>query len=126
MKVIEINQKDEKFYEYLGSIFGSREIETKIGDRIYDDKNKEWYLLIEKEIVLALISIVKSKIKNIYGTNERYVSELLKEVMKKEEIQPSIVTRVYIDSYKKCNFIIEDGKYKNFVKITRKEGEEYE
>ena len=51
--IIKITNKDEKFYQYMGKFFGSRLVERQTNDRIYDDNNKEWYIYIEEEKVMA-------------------------------------------------------------------------
>lgn len=116
--VIKINNKDKNFYEYMGRFFGSRLIEKQTNDRIYDDDNKEWYINIEDNRVVAFISISNNVIKNIYTTKEQYLEELLKKVKKEQNIKYSIVTNNYIDIYEKCGFKThKNQEYKNFVTI---------
>ena len=122
MEIIKITQEDTDFYKYMGKVFGSRKIESKINDRIYDDKNKEWHILIEEEEILAFLSIANNKIKNIYGEESKYIIELLQEVSKTQNIEASTVTRVYQECYEKCGFRVLDKQYKNFVVIEKKEG----
>ena len=43
--IIKMTNKDEKFYEYMGRLFGSRLVEKQTNDRIYDDDSKEWYII---------------------------------------------------------------------------------
>ena len=59
-----INNKDKKFYMYMGKFFGSRLVERQTNDRIYDDDTKEWYVYIENNTVLAFLSIQNKIIKN--------------------------------------------------------------
>ena len=105
--IVKMNNKDEKFYEYMGKFFGSRLVEKQVNDRIYDDDKKEWYLYIENKII-----------KNIYGYKEKYLEKLLKYVKMNERISTSVLTKKYIQIYENCGFsIIESGSYKNFVTI---------
>ncbi len=116
--IVKMNNKDEKFYEYMGKFFGSRLVEKQVNDRIYDDDKKEWYLYIENNVVLAFASIQNKIIKNIYGYKEKYLEKLLKYVKMNERISTSVLTKKYIQIYENCGFsIIESGSYKNFVTI---------
>lgn len=115
---VKMTNKDEDFYKYMGKCFGSRLIEKQTNDRIYDDNNKEWYMYIQEEKVMAFISINNGVIKNIYTTKEEYLEEILKKIKEENNISYSIVTKYYIDIYKKCGFKVADnGDYKNFVTI---------
>lgn len=117
-----ITNKEENFYQYMGKIFGSRSIERQINDRIYDDDSKEWYVYLKEEKVMALVSISKNVIKNIYTTKEKYLEEILKKVKEEKNITYSVVTKSYTEIYQKCGFkISENQEYKNFVTIYTEE-----
>lgn len=117
-----ITNKEENFYYYMGKIFGSRLIEKQINDRIYDDDSKQWYIYLEEEKVMALVSISKNVIKNIYTTKDKYLEEILKKVKEENNITYSIVTKRYAELYQKCGFkISENQEYKNFVTIYTEE-----
>lgn len=116
--VIKIMNKEEKFYQYMGKFFGSRLVQRQTNDRIYDDDNKQWYIYLEAEKVLAFVSVSKNTIKNIYTTKEKYLEEILKEIRKDINITYSIVTNCYTEIYEKCGFIVNKNQdYKNFVTI---------
>ena len=116
--VIKMTNKDKKFYQYMGKFFGSRLIEKQTNDRIYDDNDKEWYIYLEEEKVMAFISISQCKIKNIYTVKEKYLEDLLKEIKSENNITYSIVTNAYEETYKKCGFKVHnDNTYKNFITI---------
>ena len=121
--IIRINNKDEEFYKYMGKCFGSRLIEKQTNDRIYDDSNKEWYVYIEEEKVMAFVSISQGIIKNIYTTREKYLEEILNKIKEENTINTSIVSNSYVEVYKKCGFKVSNNQeYKNFVTIcTQKE-----
>lgn len=119
--IIKITNKEEKFYQYMGKFFGSRLVERQTNDRIYDDDNKEWYIYLEEEKVMAFVSISKNVIKNIYAIKEKYLEEILKEISKNNNITDSIVTNYYAELYEKCGFKInKEQEYKNFVTIYTK------
>ena len=116
--IIKINNKDEKFYWYMGKFFGSRVVERQTNDRIYDDDSKEWYLYIEEEKVKAFASINKNVIKNVYTIKDEYLEKILNKIKKEMPITYSTVTNFYTEIYEKCGFIIDQGQaYKNFVTI---------
>ncbi len=120
--IVKMNNKDEKFYQYMGKFFGSRLVERQTSDRIYDDEKKEWYLYIEENVVVAFTSVQNKILKNLYCYKEKYLEEILiyikKEEKKQEKIGNSVVTRKYIEVYEKCGFKIQDSEgYKNFVTI---------
>lgn len=116
--VVKMINKQEKFYQYMGKFFGSRLIEKQTNDRIYDDDNKEWYLYIEEERVMAFVSINNNVIKNVYTTKEKYLEEILRAIQKENEITYSIVTNYYREIYEKCGFKISKNQdYKNFITI---------
>ncbi len=116
--IVKINNKSEKFYQYMGKFFGSRLVERQTNDRIYDDDKKEWYVYIENDNVIAFVSIQNKVMKNIYCYKEEYLEKLLTRVSKEEQIETSILTKQYIDVYKKCGFeVIDKQVYKNFVMV---------
>ena len=120
--VVKLNNKDSNFYMYMGKIFGSRLIERQTNDRIYDDNEKEWYVAIEEEKVVAFVSLSHQMIKNIYTTKEKYLEEILKVIKEKVKIKPSIVTNIYKEIYQKMGYSLEkENNYKNFVVIYNKE-----
>ncbi len=113
-----MNNKDKDFYLYLGKFFGSRIVQTKTKDRLYDDDNKTWYLYIENEKVQAVVSVCDGIIKNVYCTNEDLLVELLKKIKKDVNLVSSTVPICYEESYRKAGFkITRLGTYKNFVLI---------
>lgn len=116
--IIKINNKDKKFYQYMGKFFGSRLVEKQTNDRIYDDDKKEWYLHIKDNTVVAFVSMQNKVIKNVYCYKGEYLEDILNYIKKKEKIGNSILTRTYIEVYKKCGFKVFDNEtYKNFVTI---------
>ncbi len=120
--IIKMTNKDEKFYEYMGRLFGSRLVEKQTNDRIYDDDSKEWYIYLEEDKVVAFVSISKNVIKNIYTTKEKYLEEILNQIKEENHITYSIVTKSYAEIYEKCGFKISKNQdYKNFVLVYTEE-----
>lgn len=115
--ILKLNNKSENFYNYLGRFFGSRIVQVTTQDRMYDDNNKEWYIYLQESSVTSIVSISNNKIKNIYTTNIDNLESLLNYIKAEINIFPSIVTNIYTKIYEKCNFKIENGNYKNFVRI---------
>lgn len=117
--IVKMNNKNEKFYQYMGKIFGSRIIQNQTNDRIYDDDNKIWYLNIEDEKVLAFISIANNTIKNVYAIKDISIEELLKVVREENKINLSTVTNIYEELYKKAGYKVEKSEnLKNFLIIS--------
>lgn len=116
--IVKMTNKDKGFYEYMGKFFGSRLVERQTNDRIYDDNNKQWYILLEKEEVKAFVSASNNKIKNIYTTDNKYLEKILNKMIKDGGIVTSVVTNKYVDVYEKCGLkVSKDNYYKNFVEI---------
>lgn len=116
--VTKMTNKDKNFYKYMGKMFGSRLIQNQTNDRIFDDNNKVWYLVLEKDIVIAFASVSNNIIKNVYTTKDETLEEILKEVKKENKIKDSTVTALYEDIYKAAGFKVIRGIYKNFVIIS--------
>ena len=116
--IIKITNKSKNFYSIMGRFFGSRIVEHKTNDRIYDDNEKNWYVFFDDNIPVAFISVVSNVIKNIYSVNDDFLEELLKYIMNDIAIKESIVTKIYSNVYEDCGLIVEPSiSYKNFVKI---------
>lgn len=117
--ILEMTNKDNNFYNYMGKFFGSRIVQSETKDRIYDDNNKTWYIYLDnKSKPTSFISVNNRVIKNIYTSNKSHLEALLNEFNSKYGIEDSIVTNLYLDVYKTCNLKIYDlDNYKNFVLI---------
>ena len=116
--ILKMTNRDEDFYKYMGRFFGSRIVERQTNDRIYDDPNKLWYIYINDEKPVAFVSMEKNAIKNIYTIKDKYLEELLEEIMCENKISSSIVTNLYLEIYHKCGFeFLDTNNYKNFVII---------
>lgn len=105
---------DKDFYKYMGKIFGSREVQRATSDRFYDDNEKKWIIEIDKNIVVAVVSIKDSKIKNVYAEDVFRLIKILKEIY--PEISDGIVTNIYKDIYVTAGYEIIAEK-KNFLQI---------
>lgn len=105
---------DRDFYKYMGQIFGSREVQRVTSDRFYDDDGKEWIVEIDKNIVVAVISVKDSVIKNVYAEDAFCLIKILKEIC--PEISTGVVTNVYKEMYVTAGYEIT-GEKKNFLKI---------
>ena len=112
-KIVGMTNCDPGFYILMGPVFGSRDIERQIKDRIYDDADKTWYLLTEKKRVLALVSLVGTKVKNLYGQNQDQISQLLQEL---PDGVSGIVPAMYRSGYEQTGFTVKSHS-ENFVKI---------
>lgn len=113
-----MTNRNKNFYKYMGKFFGSRLIEKQINDRIYDDDDKQWYIYFEEGEIVAFVSVNKNIIKNIYTTKGEYLEQLLRVIVRENEITYSTVINTYTDIYKKCGFKVSDQTgYKNFVMI---------
>lgn len=122
--IVKLDNKSKNFYNYMGRFFGSRIVQLDTKDRVYDDNNKLWYIYLRNDTPIAFASVCKNIIKNIYTVNTDDLAELLNYIKSDISVSPSIVTNLYLDIYKQCDFIIdEDGKHKNFV-IIRSDADE--
>lgn len=119
--IVKMNNKEEKFYDYMGRMFGSRIVQRQTNDRIYDDNEKEWYLNLEDDRVVAFVSIVNNTIKNVYTIKDNYLIDILKTIRKELKIKESIVPNLYKEIYVKAGFNINTmNSLKNFVMIYEK------
>ena len=116
--ILKMDNKSKDFYNIMGRFFGSRIVESKTNDRIYDDNNKEWYVYLDKELPVAFVSVVSGVIKNVYSIKDDFLIELLTHISKETKIKDSIVTSAYSDVYNSCGLICtNDNGYKNFIRI---------
>lgn len=115
--ILKMDNKSNDFYAIMGRFFGSRIVENKTNDRIYDDNNKEWYILFDNNSPVAFVSIASDVIKNVYSIKDEFLIDLLNYVREKNNIKDSIVTSTYLDVYTNCGFIVNNNGYKNFVQI---------
>ena len=116
--ILKMDNKSKDFYNIMGRFFGSRIVQNKTNDRIYDDNNKKWYVYLDNNNPVAFVSVVSGVIKNIYSIKDDFLIELLTYVSKETKIKDSIVTNIYSNVYNYCGFICaNDNGYKNFIKI---------
>lgn len=116
--IVKMDNKTKDFYNIMGKFFGSRIVENKTNDRIYDDNNKEWYIYLDNNSPVAFVSVTSGIIKNVYSIKDDFLIELLTYVSREIKIKDSIVTNAYSDVYNACGFIRTDNNgYKNFIRI---------
>lgn len=116
--ILKMDNKSKDFYTIMGKFFGSRIVQNKTNDRIYDDNNKEWYVYLENKNPVAFVSLSSDVIKNVYSIKDDYLVELLTHINKEIKIKDSIVTKVYSEVYDSCGFVcIDENGYKNFIRI---------
>ena len=116
--ILKMDNKSKDFYSIMGRFFGSRIVENKTNDRIYDDNNKEWYVYMDNSNPVAFVSISSGVIKNVYTVKDEYLADLLTHISKTTKIKDSIVTNAYSEIYNSCGFnCISDNGYKNFIRI---------
>lgn len=110
MKIVKISREDSNFYSLLGCVFGSREIAKEVGINVYDDADKQFYLMIDNEILAGLISVKKRIISDCY-TYQKY---------RKQGILDSLIKHVISDkkSYlATCTNMSKNVFYKNGFKV---------
>lgn len=124
--IVKLNNKTKNFYNTMGRFFGSRIVQNKTNDRIYDDNKKDWYVNFEKNNPVAFVSVSANVIKNVYSINDDYLLELLKYILNDIiTIKESIVTKTYLDVYKRCGLLVNENiSFKNFVKIRSDDSEQ--
>ena len=71
---------------------------------------------------MAFVSVQNKIIKNTYCYKEEYLEEIFEYIKKEEKnnekIGSSILTRRYMEVYKRCGFqVVDNETYKNFVMI---------
>lgn len=116
--ILVMYNQDKDFYNYMGRIFGSRVIERQTNDRFYDDNEKEWYINVKDNKVVACVSLKNNNIKNIYTTKKEYLQEILVKIKEENKILPSAVSKLYRSVYIDSGYTVaDDEKYKNFVVI---------
>ena len=115
--ILKMDNKSKNFYNIMGRFFGSRIVQNKTNDRIYDDNSKEWYVYMDNEIPVAFVSISSDVIKNVYSIKDEFLVELLTHVNNQIRIKDSIVTNIYSNVYNTCGFVCDDNGYKNFIRI---------
>ena len=113
--MMKLTREDDRFYEILGPVFGSRVIQRVTTDRFYDDEEKTWYLdMDETGDILYVFSVKKHVLKNIYVGDADAAVEGLKEA--KEDIKSGRVTKLYESLYKEAGFLVKDYSV-NYVDI---------
>ena len=113
-----ITTKDRDFYSYLGKFFGSRLVQSRTKDRMYDDDSKVWYIFVEDRQVSAIVSVCDRVIKNVYCTSTRNLVTVLNHIKEEIALYPSTVPLCYEDCYLEAGFkCTKLGTYKNFVLI---------
>ncbi len=115
--IVKMDNKSKNFYNIMGRFFGSRIVENKTKDRIYDDNNKVWYVYLDNDVPVAFVSIASEVIKNVYSIKDEFLIELLTYINKQTKIKDSIVTATYADVYSYCGFVCNNNDFKNYIRI---------
>ncbi len=115
--IVRMDNKSKNFYNIMGRFFGSRIVENKTKDRIYDDNNKVWYIYLDNDVPVAFVSVASEVIKNVYSIKDEFLIELLTYISKQTKIKDSIVTATYADVYNYCGFVCNNNEFKNYIRI---------
>lgn len=108
-----INNNNPDFYKYMGKIFGSRKVQRDTADRFYDDKEKEWIVSLQKNIILAVVSVKDSVIKNVYAEDISVLSSVLKDIY--HDVSEGIVPITYKEAYISAGYKICEERKKFMV-----------
>lgn len=114
--ILRMTNKDNGFYDVMGPVFGSRKVQRETGDRFYDDDKKEWFVSKDDDgNIISVVSIADGCIKNVYAEDTDAFEDLLANIYKGVGI--SVVPAVYKDSYIRAGYSLDEGSYKNYVRI---------
>lgn len=114
--ILKLKNTSKNFYLHMGPYFGSRKVEKVTHDRMFDDDNKEWWILFDKKhAVMSFVSISNNKIKNIYGEKAEFTVDILKKVF--ELVTSSIVPSCYEEQYEEAGYTIVAEKTKQFLLV---------
>lgn len=105
---------DPGFYELLGPVFGSREIDRAVKDRLFDDAGKVWLVEEKDGAVSAVVSLLRGVIKNVYAKGPDDLIPLLREIY--AETSNGTLPACYQEQYMAAGYEIVKASV-NFVMV---------
>lgn len=56
-RVIQLNNKDERFYPMVGPLLSRREVVKELGFPIWDEDGKEWFVVTDRNQVIGVSAV---------------------------------------------------------------------
>lgn len=112
MEILRLERGDERFYDYLGPVFGSRIVEKDTGDRFYDDIGKVWYVLPGR----GAASVRQGVLRNFWAVDQETADSLAAAIRADNLRLGGVAPRRYAQSFVKCGFTVQ-GYRKNFIEV---------
>ncbi len=112
MRVQRMNRQSERFYEYMGPVFGSRIVQRETHDRFFDDPDKEWFFVQGH----GAASVAKNVIKNFWAADEETAKALIACLQGNYRHLRGIVPATHESVFERTGFITKKYK-KNFIEV---------
>ena len=112
MEILRLERGDQRFYDYLGPVFGSRVIEKDTGDRFYDDMGKVWYVVPGR----GAASVRQGLLRNFWAADRETADSLVEAIQADNPRLGGVAPRRYAQAFVKCGFTVQ-GYRKNFIEV---------
>lgn len=119
LKASLITQQTPDFYRLMGPLFGSRSIAKEVGINLYDDNDKQWFVLIFLDAIVGCASVRGCVVSDCYVLpdyrNKGILTLLLSEILKATKTGlRATCTGKSVSVFKRCGFY-EKKRTKNFI-----------
>jgi predicted GNAT family acetyltransferase len=78
VRIVRLINTDKDFYKILGPYLSKREIVKELGNNVWDDENKTWFVALKDKKVCGFVAALKQK-DNIVFCSEYVMSEYRKQ-----------------------------------------------
>ncbi len=112
MEILRLERGDQRFYDYLGPVFGSRVVEKDTGDRFYDDADKIWYVVPGR----GAASVRQGLLRNFWAADRETADRLVEALWADNPRLGGVAPRRYEQAFVNCGFTVQ-GYRKNFIEV---------
>lgn len=129
-QITALTNTDTEFYATMGPFLANRDVVKQVGDKIWDDEGKTWYIARENGTVVGFVAVTQlrtsTRMESLYLVDPSrtdiataLVAQATKDVGHDRDLLVTVV-HAHAHAYTEAGFAEISPVGKNFVKLARR------
>lgn len=127
-----LTNTDTDFYTLMGPFLANRDVVKQVGDKIWDDEGKTWYIAREAGKVVGFVAVTQKKtttlVESLYLVDPTrtdiaaaLITQATKDFGHDRDLQVTVIT-THTHAYTEAGFVEISPVGKRFTKLVRRAG----